>query len=60
MAMEVLHNTCNMQTHNLPDMYALRFQVYISGKSLAAMLQPLHTQYPYCVYSLQKLSLHKS
>ena len=23
MAMEVLHNTCNMYTHNSPDMYAL-------------------------------------
>ena len=46
MAMNVLHNTCNMCVHDLPDMYALepgsRALAYISGKSLMSMLQLLH------------------
>ena len=47
--MEVLHVSCNMYTHDLPDMYALNFGpaalglwAYISGKSLMSMLQQLH------------------
>jgi len=40
-ALEVLHNICNMGTHDLPDMYArsLGLWAYISGKSLVPMLQ---------------------
>ena len=30
---------CNMGTCCLPDIYTLRLQVYISGKSLLPMLQ---------------------
>ena len=40
-ALEVMHSTCNMGAHDLPDMYALRIQAYISGKSLVPMLQLL-------------------
>jgi len=40
--MEVLHISCNMCTHDVPDMYALRLWAYISGKSLVPMLQLLH------------------
>ena len=50
---KVIHNTCNMAIRDLPDMYALsprpaahghtyQANPYISGKSLMAMLQPLH------------------
>ena len=39
---KVIHNTCNMAIHDLPDMYALELQACISGKSLMAMLQLLH------------------
>ena len=48
---KVIHNTCNMALCDLPDMYtqslracgaALGLRVYISGKSLMAMLQLLH------------------
>ena len=44
----MIHNTFNMAIHDLPDMYALSPQAcgprtYISGKSLMAMLQLLHT-----------------
>ena len=49
----MIHNTCNMAIHDLPDMYALIpracgpwASAYISGKSLMAMLQPLHTYLP--------------
>ena len=38
----MIHNTCNMDTRDLPDMYALGLQAYISGKSLVPMLQLLH------------------
>ena len=38
---EMLHNIYN-QACDLPDMYALRFQTYMSGKSFTPMLQPLH------------------
>ena len=31
MAMEVLHNSCNICIHDLPDMYALELQAYISA-----------------------------
>ena len=34
-----------MAIRDLPDMYALRPQAYISGKSPMAMLQPLHVQW---------------
>ena len=43
--MKVLHISCNIGTHDLPDMYALSprgLWAYISGKSLLAMLQLLH------------------
>ena len=30
MAIKVLHNTCNMYTCDLPNMYALGLRVYIS------------------------------
>ena len=44
MAMKVLHNTCNMCVHNMPDMNALipGLWAYISGKSLMLMLQLIH------------------
>ena len=49
---EVIHITCNMGTHGLPDMYAqslgpaaLGLWAYISGKSLMPMLQLLHILY---------------
>jgi len=44
MHMEVLHISCNMCTHDLPDMYALSPWAYISGKSLVPMLQLLHVK----------------
>ena len=40
--MEVLHISCNMCTRDLPDMYALSPQAYISGKSLVPMLKLIH------------------
>ena len=40
MAMEVLHNTCNMCICDLPDMYA-GLMAYISGKCFMCMLQLL-------------------
>ena len=40
----MLHITCNMCTCDLPDMYALGLQAYISGKSLVPMLQLLHRE----------------
>ena len=39
---EVIHSTCNMGARDSPDMYALGLRAYISGKSLAPMLQLLH------------------
>ena len=39
--LEVLHITCNISTHDLPDMYALSPQAYISGKSPVPMVQLL-------------------
>ena len=36
------NGSVNMCTHDLPDMYALRLQAYVSGKFLRAMLQLLH------------------
>ena len=41
MAMEVLHNTCNMCIH---DLNPLGLWAYISGKSLMPMLQLLHAK----------------
>ena len=38
----VIHNTCNMYIHDLPDMLALRLAAYISGKSFVPVLQLLH------------------
>ena len=43
----LLHISCNIGTHDFPDMYALEPQAqglraYISGKSLVPMLQLLH------------------
>ena len=46
MAMKVLHNSCSMHIHDLPDMNALILQalgIHISGKSLVTMLKPLAT-----------------
>ena len=43
------HNTCNMGTHDLPDIYTLRLRVYISGKSLLPMLQ-LYKVLHVCIY----------
>ena len=40
---EVIHS--NMGTCDMPNMYALGLQHYISGKSLIPMLQLLHTQH---------------
>ena len=40
----MIHNTCNMSTRDLPDMFALSPQAYISGKSFVPMLQLLHVQ----------------
>ena len=42
MAMEVLQNSCNMCTRDLPDMYALRLWACISGNFFMPMLQLLH------------------
>ena len=46
---EVIHSTCNMGARDSPDMYALSPRAcgpraYISGKSLAPMLQLLLKQ----------------
>ena len=58
----MIHNICNMAIRDLSDMYALSpvalgLQAYISGKSLMAMLQPLHIkiygQILMCIYSSQ-------
>ena len=38
----MIHNSCNMAIHDLPNMYALGLQAYVPGKSLMAVLQPLH------------------
>jgi len=42
--MEVLHNSCNIGTRALPDMYALALghRAYISGNALMPMLQLLN------------------
>ena len=40
----MLHISCNIDTRDLPNMYALRLWAYISGKSLVPMLQLLHVQ----------------
>ena len=37
LVLEVILINCNMDTHDLPDMYALSPQAYISGKSLVPM-----------------------
>ena len=37
-AIKVLHNTCNMYTCDLPDMYALGLRVYIHGIYMHANL----------------------
>ena len=42
--LEVLHNSCNIGTRALPDMYALALghRAYISGNALVPMLQLLN------------------
>ena len=53
---EVIHSTCNMGACDSPDTVcmplalgpaALGLRAYISGKSLAPMLQLLHVPYTY-------------
>ena len=53
MAMEVLHNTCNMYTCDLPDIYALSPWAYISGKSYPSC--PYHNHYIHTFYKLLSL-----
>ena len=53
----MIHNTYNMAIRDLPDMYSLSPRacgprVYISGKSLMAMLQLLHNIIKYIKYIL--------
>ena len=40
--LEVSHNSCNIGTSALPDMYALAHHGYISGNALVPMLQLLN------------------
>ena len=63
MAMKVLHNTCNMHIHDLPDMNglnesslepaALGLRTYVAFKSLMPMLQLL----PLCTL-LSRVTVH--
>ena len=57
----MIHSTCNMGARDSPDMYALSPRAcgpraYISGKSLAPMLQLLHVHA--CMYTCIHTCMH--
>ena len=58
MAMKVLHKSCNMCIHDLPDINVLipwdcsESQAYVSGKSHMSILKPLHMGTVICLTSM--------
>ena len=54
----MMHNTCNIGVHDLPDIYTLGLRAYISGKSLVPMLQILLIDYSDQISTFPSVSLH--